>query len=83
MKEHWLYGKREYNIDVSRETDCARCIHTEVCDHDVEKRCANYSWGNSGRHLYGCETCVHQYTRFDKDNIPCFRCTSFKGKLKK
>jgi hypothetical protein len=84
MKTHWLYGRGpdkrldfEHEVDV--ETDCSKCVHNKVCDHDMERRCANYHCGTSeGR---GCQSCLHKYTRYDgKDPVPCFSCPSFEAR---
>ena len=80
MKTHWLFGRGpnkvlEFAREVDEETDCARCIHREVCDRNMEKRCENYKFGTSdGR---GCMACIHRHTRFDKEAVPCFSCPWF------
>lgn len=86
MKTHWLFGigpdkRLEFNKEVDVETDCRKCIHQEVCDFNMEKRCTNYKFGSSeGRS--GCGQCSHRYTRFDKDEtkVPCFTCKWFEEK---
>lgn len=82
MKTHWLYGmgpnkSLTFVREVDVETDCSKCIHREVCDRAMEKRCENYSFGTSAEK--GCHACHHKYTRFDKDAVPCFSCSFFKA----
>lgn len=86
MKTHWLYGfgpnkEVKFNIEIDEETNCDRCIHFEVCDHNMEKRCFNFTWGTS--QYDGCMSCTLRFTRWDsyhdgKDKIPCFHCKFFK-----
>lgn len=76
MKTHWLYGRGTDNrlhfaVEVDTETKCSTCLHIEVCNIDMEKRCSNYSCGNSDR---SCPGCIHRFTRYDKDHVPCFHC---------
>lgn len=86
MKTHWLFGigpdkRLEFKKEVDKETDCRKCIHSEVCDRSMEKRCTNFKFGSSmGRP--GCDQCLHRFTRFDKDEtkVPCFHCKWFKPK---
>jgi hypothetical protein len=77
MKTHWLYGEGEnkelhFLVDIDDETHCGTCGHKEVCDHEMEKRCSNYTFGTS--QFKGCLGCLHRYTRYDKDSVPCFHC---------
>lgn len=79
-KTHWLYGRGpekllEFAREVDVETDCARCSHNKVCAHRMEERCENFSFGTS--QYSGCGACIHKYTRYDKDNVPCFSCPDF------
>ena len=82
MKTHWLFGRGpdkvlDFAREIDAETDCSKCIHREVCDYNMEKRCANYEFGASGAR--GCQSCLHRYTRYDKDNVPCFTCPWFRA----
>lgn len=78
MKTHWLYGKGpdkalEFAVEVDADTDCVACVHVAVCDHSMEKRCSNYTFGCSDR-MRGCQQCLHRFTKWDKDAVPCFHC---------
>lgn len=80
MKTHWLYGDGpdkilDFKREVDEETDCGKCTHREVCDRNMEKRCENYVFGTSA--ASGCQGCLHKYTRYDKDPVPCFSCPWF------
>lgn len=80
MKTHWLFGRGpdkllDFKREVDAETDCGKCIHREVCDHDMERRCENYDCGTSAGH--GCQSCSHKYTRYDAAAVPCFSCPWF------
>lgn len=80
MKTHWLYGRGpnrviEFIQEIDEETKCEDCIHKKVCAVVMEHRCINYTFGTS--EFRGCQGCVHKYTRFDKDPIPCFSCPDF------
>jgi hypothetical protein len=80
MKTHWLYGSGpdkllDFKREIDVETDCGKCIHREVCDRKMEKRCENYAFGTSG--AQGCHSCIHRFTRYDKDAVPCFSCPWF------
>lgn len=83
MKTHWLFGRGpdkilDFKKEIDVETDCGGCIHNEVCDHNNEKRCENYVFGDSrGK---SCQGCLHKYTRYDKDKVPCFTCPWFRPK---
>jgi len=53
MKTHWLYGmgpnkEIKFNIEIDVETKCSDCLHREVCNIDVERRCSNFEYGNGG-----------------------------------
>ena len=85
MKTHWLYGRGpdkvlEFAVEVDTETSCATCIHKVVCDGDMEKRCSNFLFGNSDQPR-GCLQCLHRFTRWDKDRVPCFHCKFHMAKL--
>ena len=80
MKTHWLFGRGpdkllDFKREIDEETDCGKCLHREVCDRNMEKRCENYVFGTSAGH--GCQGCLHKYTRYDKDAVPCFSCPWF------
>ena len=82
MKTHWLYGRGpdkllDFKREIDVETDCGKCIHREVCDLQMEKRCENYEFGTSG--AKSCHSCIHRFTRYenDKDKVPCFSCPWF------
>ncbi len=82
MKTHWLFGRGpdkvlDFAREIEAETDCSKCIHNEVCGHDMEKRCENYVFGSSAVRGCGCQTCLHRFTRFDNDHVPCFSCPWF------
>lgn len=77
---HWLYGhgpekKLEFKHAVATETNCTTCIHVKVCTRSEEKRCVNFELGTS-QHS-NCHACIHHYTRFDKDKVPCFHCYDY------
>jgi hypothetical protein len=74
--KHWLHENCEYNELVDKETICADCLHSKVCDRDVNKRCANFWFGDSSK--LGCDSCTHHFSRFDeRQPIPCFYCADF------
>ena len=81
MKTHWLFGKGpnkivEFKHEIDQESDCRYCLHRKVCDrHNTEQRCINYEFGTSEHR--GCGGCLHRFTRWDKDAIPCFHCEDF------
>ena len=79
MKTHWLYGwgpnkEIHFKKEIEEETDCTKCIHAKVCDHEKTRRCFNYKCGSGGRDCTGCE---HKFTRYDKESIPCFHCKEY------
>jgi hypothetical protein len=81
-KTHWLFGRGpDKTLDFAREidveTDCSKCIHNEVCGHDMEKRCENYQFGTSPNR--GCQSCLHRFTRFHSESVPCFSCPWFQA----
>lgn len=76
IKEHWLHGKCYFNVGVDHEHDCRYCIHNFVCKRTMEDLCENFDWGTSeGRG--GCDHCLHKYTRYNRDKIPCFSCSMY------
>lgn len=80
MKTHWLYGNGPDKVlvfehEIDEETDCGACLHRKVCDRDTGKRCENHTTSVSGEK--GCQACIHKYTRYDKDSVPCFTCPDF------
>ena len=78
MKTHWLYGQIDLKEEILKETNCQCCSHVKVCSIDMSKRCVNYKFGSSiDGGLNSCTSCEHKYTRFDKDNIYCFKCGEF------
>lgn len=82
MKTHWLFGRGpdhvlDFKREINDETECSKCIHREVCDYAMEKRCENYRFGTSDSN--GCHSCLHRFTRFDKDKVPCFTCPWFQA----
>ena len=84
MKTHWLFGRGpdkvlDFKREIDEETDCSKCIHREVCDRNMERRCENYVFGTSAGH--GCQGCLHQYTRYDKDPVPCFTWPWFEERI--
>jgi len=43
-KTHWLFGRGpdkllDFKREIHEETECSKCIHREVCDRNMEKRC--------------------------------------------
>lgn len=88
MKTHWLFGQGpdkllDFKREIDTEIDCGKCLHHEVCDRVMEKRCENYVFGTSAAR--SCQSCLHKYTRYDaKDPVPCFTCPWFEeGTTKK
>lgn len=87
MKTHWLHGRGpdkvlDFKREIDEETDCNKCIHREVCDLNMEKRCENYEMSTSGAR--GCQSCIHRFTRFDnKQSVPCFVCPWFQKQKRK
>jgi len=86
VKTHWLFGRGpekllDFKREVDEETDCGKCIHREVCDRDMGRRCENYVFGTSEGG--SCQGCRHRYTRFDKDAVPCFSCSFFEEGIPK
>jgi len=78
---HWLFGRgKDKRLDfkhpVAVETKCGECVHKKVCGYDMTKRCANYEWSTSVGPT-GCHQCIHRFTRWDKDSVPCFKCADF------
>lgn len=80
---HWLYDKCEFETIVKKESSCLKCIHNNVCKSDYPDFCLNYIFGTSDvKPLNSCQSCLHKYTRFDKDKILCFRCRHFRKRQK-
>lgn len=82
VKTHWLYGRGadkrlDFKREIDVETDCSKCIHRDVCDLAMEKRCENYTFGTSGAR--GCAGCSHRFTRYDSTPVPCFTCPWFRA----
>jgi len=78
IKEHWLYGKCQFNVEVFEEDECSECIHEKVCQRDMSDFCLNYKEGISEDTI--CDGCIHRYTRYfnkEKYRIPCFKCKYF------
>lgn len=74
IKKHWLYGDIAFRVDVTVEDNCGDCIHWPVCRKDMSEFCLNYEFGRSEGCSGSCEQCLHRFTRWDKDQIPCFKC---------
>ena len=70
----------KFNKEIDVETQCKDCYHVEVCDKDKEKRCSNFDCGTS--EYSDCQCCIHHYTRYDKEPVPCFHCKWFEPKDK-
>lgn len=85
IKKHWLYGNISFDVDVKKEDSCGECIHRRVCKFSMRDFCLNYRFGTSDvRSMEDCESCIHRFTRWDKDEdkIPCFKCSFFQRKSK-
>lgn len=83
--KHWLFGfgpdkEIEFNEIVMEESNCSECIHKKVCKFSMEEFCINYKFGTSQHN--GCQGCLHRFTRWDKDPIPCFKCKFFEKNTK-
>ncbi len=76
---HWLFNHTPFRFKVEVETDCSKCSHRNICPANMPKVCMNFVWGSSGpnTHPDSCDVCLHHYERFDKDNVPCFKCGFF------
>lgn len=72
--KHPIFSATEFNIKVTKESDCSKCIHKRVCKKDMTILCKNYEFGSNVNGYLGCNSCLHRYTRFDSMPIPCFRC---------
>lgn len=77
---HWLYGSGPDKVltfkrDVDRETDRSLCAHDHICSHKEETRCVNHDRGRASG--AGCAGCLHSYTRYDRQPVPCFHCEDF------
>lgn len=73
---HWLYGECEFNVIVKKETSCSKCLHHKICKLDFSNFCVNYIFGTS--EFECCQSCLHRFTRYDRNSIPCFRCNNFR-----
>jgi len=82
IKKHWLYGKLEFKVDVSVEDECHKCIHWPVCNRDMESFCLNFNFGTTQGQIGSCDRCIHRFTRWDKDRMPCFKCQYFEPLVK-
>lgn len=72
---HWLFGDYR-KMEVLENDDCSKCIHKKVCARAMERRCANYTFGDS--RYNGCEGCTNRYAKYDsKQPVACFICDSF------
>lgn len=81
VHHHWLHGMGPDKVltfteAVAIETDCGLCLHRKVCARKMEDRCRNYEMANSDR-AGGCHTCIHRYTRWSREAVPCFNCHEF------
>lgn len=61
------------------ETDCSKCVHNDVCDKKMSKRCINYEYGNDQPYIHDeCDGCIHRFDRHNLvDSRPCFICEDF------
>jgi hypothetical protein len=80
VKTHWLYGRGPekrltFVKEVDTESNCGECSHRKVCARAMEERCENFEFGTSAEK--GCYACLHRYTRFDREAVPCFTCRDF------
>lgn len=73
--DHWLFQKVKLNVLVEKETDCAQCGHWQVCSKTFESFCKNFEFGCAPAR--GCQACLHRFTRWHTDPIPCFECKHF------
>lgn len=81
--KHWLYGEKEYEVLVEKESECHKCFHKEVCDRKMSRRCSNYIFSTSEYDTYSCFSCLNRHAREDKKQpIPCFHCKNFKDEKK-
>jgi len=71
--KHPFWGEMTFNVEVVIETNCAKCIHKDVCRYDMAKFCENYQFGTSED--VGCFSCVHRHSRWNPNYpVPCFKC---------
>ena len=83
MKTHWLYGmgpnkELTFEREIDQETRCSECAHWKVCARKMPDRCVNYQFGTSDvLSMDSCDSCIHRFTRFDKEPVPCFVCDDF------
>lgn len=69
---------------ISDETQCAHCIHAEVCRKTMASWCQNFEKrvGPARSFLGDCSDCKHCDERFPilmLDPIRCFACVQFKS----
>jgi hypothetical protein len=76
--KHHIFGHCTFEVLVEKNDDCTQCVHARVCSNRVNEFCDNYCFGTSAD--TGCHGCVHRYTRWDADPIPCFKCRYFSPK---
>jgi len=77
MVRHSLHHNCFFKVHVLEEKRCRWCVHSQVCSHDMSKVCKNYDWGTSAVPASHCNACIHHYTRYHEDGIPCFDCAYF------
>lgn len=77
--QHWLFNHTPFKFKVEKETDCSKCQHKNVCSRNMDKVCMNFEYGSGGHDARpnSCDVCMHHYERYDKDNVPCFKCRFF------
>ena len=79
-KRSIFHGKDKFVEEILHETNCKKCIHNKVCNHQKERQCINFWLGTTTEK--GCMACTHRFTRYDKVNkIPCFKCNDFKKQV--
>lgn len=77
---HWLYGEGpqrllHFKTAILEESRCQECAHRNVCSFEMGKRCVNFDFGNSDGS--DCGQCLHRFTRYDKERVPCFLCKDY------
>ncbi len=77
MIKHWLHGEIKLKHEIAEETRCIGCLHSKVCDRSMGSRCLNFKFSTSNGNPSSCDQCIHRFTRFDRDPIPCFACGDF------
>ena len=76
MIKHKIFGDCEFNVELKKEDNCSHCIHNMVCGRKMEELCRNYQFGTS--EYSDCAGCIHRFTRWNNESIPCFKCRYFK-----